>query len=168
MTIYHHSFDSTLGRIYSAATDRGVCRIDLPHVDSEDFISSLQRAYPGAEFRTGGTLNLRLQEEISEYLDRNRREFTVPLDLRATDFATSVLHEVASIPYGATRTYGEIARALNKPGGARAVGGANAHNPLPLVIPCHRVVASNGLGGYGGGLDLKRRLLAIEGATDYQ
>ncbi len=76
-----------------------------------------------------------------------------------------VLERVAAIPYGHTLTYGAIARAIGKPGAARAVGAANARNPLPLLIPCHRVVASNGLGGYGGGLAMKRRLLELEGLS---
>lgn len=90
-------------------------------------------------------------------------EFTFAIVPHGTAFDHAVWREVATIPYGSTATYGEIARRIGRPGAARAVGHANGRNPIPLVIPCHRVVAAGGkLGGYGGGLPLKRQLLALE------
>jgi methylated-DNA-[protein]-cysteine S-methyltransferase len=86
------------------------------------------------------------------------------LDIRATPFQKKVLRRVARIPFGKTATYGRVAASVGAPNASRAVGQANASNNLPLVIPCHRVVAANGLGGYGGGLTLKKRLLNLEGA----
>lgn len=162
MIVYYHCFDTELGTIHTAATERGVCRICLPGSAREDFLASLAEAYPRAELAPGGKHNRDLATQVQEYLAGTRRAFSVPTDLNATDFAYSVLTRVAAIPYGATRTYGQIARELGNPKAARAVGTANARNPLPLIIPCHRVIASNGLGGYGGGLDMKRRLLALE------
>lgn len=101
--------------------------------------------------------------ELEEYLTGQRTKFTVPIRPRGTPFDHRVWDAVAAIPYGETATYGEIARRLGSPGGARAVGTANGRNPIPIVIPCHRVVAAGGkLGGYGGGLPLKRRLLDLE------
>ncbi len=101
--------------------------------------------------------------ELEEYAAGARTEFTFPVAPGGTAFDRRVWEAVAEIPYGETRTYGEIARAIGTPGGARAVGTANGRNPIPPVIPCHRVVAVGGkLGGYGGGLDLKRRLLNLE------
>lgn len=105
----------------------------------------------------------RVARELEEYARGRRREFTFPVTAEGTSFDRRVWERVAAIPYGATRTYGEIARELGRPGAARAVGAANGRNPIPIVIPCHRVVAAGGgLGGYGGGLPLKRRLLSLE------
>jgi methylated-DNA-[protein]-cysteine S-methyltransferase len=105
--------------------------------------------------------------EIDEYFAGTRRAFTVPLDWRlTTGFRRAVLQELARVPFGAVVTYGELAHRVGRPGGARAVGRAMATNPLPLVVPCHRVLAAGGrIGGYSGGtgLDTKRMLLALEG-----
>lgn len=101
--------------------------------------------------------------ELREFMHGARREFSFPIHTAGTGFEEQVWREVRDIPFGATATYGAIARRLGQPGAARAVGSANGRNPIPIVIPCHRVVASGGgLGGYGGGLELKRRLLALE------
>ena len=103
--------------------------------------------------------------QILEYLGGKRERFDLSLDLRGTSFEVSVYRELQRIPYGGTKTYAEVARAVEHPKAVRAVGNANASNPLPLVIPCHRVVASGGkLGGYGGGLAMKEQLLAMERA----
>jgi methylated-DNA-[protein]-cysteine S-methyltransferase len=103
--------------------------------------------------------------ELAEYAAGRRVGFTFPIDPQGTAFDRRVWEAVARIPYGETRTYGEIAASLGSPGAARAVGTANGRNPVPPVIPCHRVVAAGGgLGGYGGGLALKRRLLDLETA----
>ena len=94
-----------------------------------------------------------------------RREFAFPLDLRGTDFQVACWRALLNIPYGETRTYADIARAVGKPKAFRAVGMANNRNPIAIVVPCHRVIASDGtLCGYGGGLDVKRKLLELEGA----
>ena len=102
--------------------------------------------------------------EIAEYLAGERREFSVPMDgAGLSPFTRRVLEACAQVPYGETVCYGEIARRIGKPRGARAVGQALGRNPVPLIVPCHRVVASGGgLGGFGGGVELKRRLLALE------
>ena len=103
--------------------------------------------------------------ELEEYFAGQRREFSLPLDLRGTEFQLACWRELLQIPYGETRTYADIARAVGKPTGFRAVGMANNRNPLAIVVPCHRVIASDGtLCGYGGGLDVKRKLLELEGA----
>jgi len=104
-------------------------------------------------------------EQLDEYFSGQRREFTFPLDLRGTDFQLACWHALLGIPYGETRTYADIARAVGKPNAFRAVGMANNRNPVAIVVPCHRVIASDGtLCGYGGGLDVKRKLLELEGA----
>jgi methylated-DNA-[protein]-cysteine S-methyltransferase len=104
-------------------------------------------------------------DEIEEYFAGQRRQFTFPLDLRGTGFQLACWRALLAIPYGETRTYADIARAVGKPSAFRAVGMANHRNPIAIVVPCHRVIASDGkLCGYGGGLEVKRKLLELEGA----
>ena len=108
----------------------------------------------------------RYAHELDEYFSAKRRDFTFPLDLRGTDFQLSCWRALLDIPYGKTRTYADIARAVGRPQGFRAVGMANNRNPVAIVVPCHRVIASDGsLCGYGGGLETKRKLLELEGAV---
>ncbi len=103
------------------------------------------------------------RRQLEQYFEGRRREFDLPLGLRGTPFQERVWRALLEIPYGETRSYGQIARALGVPRGARAVGGANHANPLAIVVPCHRVIASDAtLGGYGGGLERKRFLLELE------
>ena len=103
--------------------------------------------------------------ELEEYFSGIRRDFSFPLDLRGTEFQLACWHALVAIPYGETRTYADIARAVGRPQGFRAVGMANNRNPIAIVVPCHRVIASDGsLCGYGGGLETKRKLLELEGA----
>jgi methylated-DNA-[protein]-cysteine S-methyltransferase len=103
--------------------------------------------------------------QLGEYFAGKRREFELALAPVGTEFQLRVWNALRAIPYGAVRNYADIARAIGQPGAARAVGRANGCNPLPIVIPCHRVVASDGtIGGYSGGLAIKHRLLALEGA----
>lgn len=104
-------------------------------------------------------------QELAEYFAGTRREFTVPLDLSGvTEFRAAVLRELAKVPFGETTTYAQLARAVGNPKAVRAVGSACATNPLPLFIPCHRVLRSDGqLGGYRGGVEAKRFLLRMEG-----
>jgi methylated-DNA-[protein]-cysteine S-methyltransferase len=107
----------------------------------------------------------RYVKELEEYFAGRRREFSFPLDLRGTDFQVACWRALLAIPYGETRSYADIARAVGKPSAFRAVGMANNRNPIAIVVPCHRVIASDGtLCGYGGGLAVKRRLLELEGA----
>lgn len=101
--------------------------------------------------------------QLDAYFTRSLREFSLPLEIAGTDFQLRVWRLLREIPYGETRSYRDLAVALGNPAAVRAVGAANGANPLPVVIPCHRVIGSNGnLVGYGGGLPLKRRLLEIE------
>ncbi len=101
--------------------------------------------------------------ELEEYFAGTRRQFTMPLDLRGTDFQKRCWKALLNIPYGETQSYADIARAVGSPRAYRAVGMANHYNPVAIVVPCHRVIASDGtLGGYGGGLDCKQKLLQLE------
>lgn len=111
-------------------------------------------------------LERQIATELTEYFAGTRRHFTFPLKPEGTAFEKRVWQALLRIPYGDTRTYGEIARSIGNPTAARAVGTANGRNPIPIVVPCHRVVAANGkLGGFGGGLPLKKKLLSLETAN---
>ena len=128
--------------------DEVVCAIDLPGTADRGPDTSFER---------------QVALEIMEYFDGQRRTFDFPIDLHGTPFEMEVWAALQNIPYGSTVTYGELAAGLGKPGAARAVGSANGRNPIPIVVPCHRVTATGGkLGGYGGGPTLKRQLLDLE------
>ncbi|MCL6563736.1 MAG: methylated-DNA--[protein]-cysteine S-methyltransferase [Firmicutes bacterium] len=125
----------------------------------------LQRYWPGAALRRASTLPDPLARQLSEYFAGTRYHWDFPILPRGTPFQKAVWEAVLKIPYGEVRTYAEIAHALGRERGFRAIGAAVGSNPISLLIPCHRVVASGGgLGGYGGGVDLKARLLAHEAA----
>ncbi len=105
--------------------------------------------------------------ELQEYFEGRRREFDVAVDTDGTAFQQEVWRALRGIPYGVTCSYGDIADRIGRPKAVRAVGAANGRNPVPIIVPCHRVIGSNGtLTGFGGGLDTKRQLLALEGAGD--
>ena len=155
---------SRIGTIRVAATSRGVCKIALGKETAADFFGWLKRRIGDAPRRPerSGIVAMAL-DQIVEYLNGTRREFDLPLDLRGTEFQRSAWSAVAGIPYGQTRTYAQVAHTIGQPLAVRAVGAANGANPLPLVVPCHRVLGSDGsLTGYGGGLDVKQRLLEME------
>ena len=116
----------------------------------------------GAEYGETGLLT-ETRRQMAEYFSGNRREFTLPLAPRGTAFQMKVWNALSAIPYGQTRSYRDIALQIESPNAVRAVGGANHHNPISIIIPCHRVIGANGsLTGYGGGLDKKEALLALE------
>jgi len=155
---------SRIGVIRVAATPQGVCKIALGRETAQDFLGWLERHVGHVPRRPecSGLVALAL-DQIAEYLAGRRREFDLPLDVRGTDFQRRAWAAVAAIPYGQTRTYSQVAQAIGRPAAVRAVGAANGANPLPLVVPCHRVLGSDGsLTGYGGGLDVKRKLLDME------
>ncbi len=121
---------------------------------------------PNGNGETGKVLR-RAEAQIREYFAGERTEFDLPLELEGTAFQKDVWLTLAEIPYGKTISYAELANMVGRPSAFRAVGQANGANPIPIVLPCHRVIASGGgIGGYGGGLDMKRRLLALEGVEE--
>jgi methylated-DNA-[protein]-cysteine S-methyltransferase len=139
----------------------------LTLASNEDSLTSLKF---GTEIPPDGLVdnsaNQRFIDQLSEYFDGNRTAFDFPLEVDGTPFQMAVWRALLRIPYGQTRSYGDIAKEIGKPGAARAVGMANHENPIAVVIPCHRVVGQNGsLTGYAGGLDLKKKLLSIERRT---
>ena len=121
--------------------------------------------FPGVPLARATGPALRLARELKEYLAGVRRDFTVPVALTGTEFQLRVWKALLEVPYGKTVTYGELARRIGRPRAARAVGGAVGANPIPIVIPCHRVVPkTGGIGNYGPGPHWKRELLRLEGA----
>lgn len=103
------------------------------------------------------------RQQLGQYFAGERREFDLPLHLTGTEFQIQVLEELQRIPYGETTSYGDVAKRIGRPKAVRAVGAANGRNPLPIIIPCHRVIGSSGdLTGFGGGLDTKEALLRLE------
>jgi len=152
------------GVAWLAATERGLCRVAFGL--SEDAWRRLLAAETGLLPLHDPAALRRAVEQLAEYFAGRRQVFDVPLaPAWGTPFQRRVWQETARIPYGETRSYGALARSLGDEGAARAVGQALGRNPLPIFIPCHRVVAAAGqLGGYTGGLEIKRALLALEGA----
>jgi O-6-methylguanine DNA methyltransferase len=164
MEIVHTArFETPYGEMLAASTEGGFAYLELPRASGRGFAGWLRRFAPKAAPQEAYAPNRSAIAQVLEYLEGKRHRFDLSLDLRGTEFTLSVYREVERIPYGATRTYSQVAKAIGHPKAFRAVGNANAANPLPLVIPCHRVVAAGGrLGGYGGGLAMKRQLLAME------
>jgi O-6-methylguanine DNA methyltransferase len=158
------AIESPLGSLYIAASAQGLCNLDFG-VSEEHFLERLDPL--GRTERNSKGLGT-ITEQLQAYFDGRRTRFDIPLDLiRLTPFQLTVLQTARRIPPGTTWTYGQVAHAIGKPRASRAVGQALGRNPVPIVIPCHRVVASDGsLGGYsgGGGLQSKRHLLVLEGA----
>lgn len=158
--------ETPIGALRLAVSEAGVARIGLPRSSGPGFAGWLRSSFADAERVPWLPLLDKLSQELIEYFGGRRREFEVPLDLRGTEFQLSVWREIAAIPYGETRTYGGIADAAGRPRAVRAVGTATGNNPVPILVPCHRVIAAQGrLGGFSGGLDVKRRLLALERAS---
>ncbi|HRP06945.1 MAG TPA: methylated-DNA--[protein]-cysteine S-methyltransferase [Gemmatimonadales bacterium] len=158
------SWQSPLGPLVLAAIDAGVCLLefgDQRRVEKQ--AASLHRWFGGPVVRESHRHLDHLRQQLTEYFDRQRREFTVPLVIRGTRFETSTWNALLRIPYGTTVSYSDIAAAMGSPRAVRAVGSANGRNRIAIVIPCHRVVNADGkLGGYGGGLWRKQRLLELE------
>jgi methylated-DNA-[protein]-cysteine S-methyltransferase len=151
--------DSPVGELFVAATEQGLARISYRPDGMEEALA-----------RTFGPRVLRspldeVRRELNEYFEGKRREFDLPLDLRVAPFHADVLAKLALVPYGRTETYGALAAKVGRPRAARAVGTVMNRNPIPIVLPCHRIIGANGaLTGYAGGLDVKLRLLQLEGA----
>jgi AraC family transcriptional regulator of adaptative response/methylated-DNA-[protein]-cysteine methyltransferase len=153
---------SPLGRLLVAATSRGVCAVAMGTAD-RDLSRALAHEYPAASITADDGGLSRWTAAILTHLAGRRPRLDLPLDVQATAFQWQVWQAIDAIPYGDTRTYGDVARAIGRPGAARAVARACATNPVALTIPCHRVVpAAGGLGGYRWGASRKKALLARE------
>ncbi|MGH3103556.1 MAG: methylated-DNA--[protein]-cysteine S-methyltransferase [Gaiellaceae bacterium] len=159
--------DSPLGPLFVATTPRGLCRISYD-AEPEREEERLARGYGLRVLRSPRALD-EARRELSGYFEGERHRFDLDLDLRPlADFNRAVLEQLARVPYGEVTTYGTLAARAGRPRAARAVGMVMNRNPLPIVLPCHRVVGSTGkLVGYAGGLERKERLLRLEGALGW-
>lgn len=158
--------ETRLGRFLVGATECGLALLSLDELRAAEQLAWWNKRHPSegvSETKPTGLL-ARAAEELRAYADGDRVVFDVPLDLRGTDFQRAVWAAERAIPFGQTRTYAQIANTIGRPRAVRAVGQATGANPVPIVVPCHRVLAKDGLGGFTGGLDHKRRLLRHEGA----
>lgn len=162
-TVHISSVETPIGRLRVASTEKGLGYVELPRASGCGLRGWLHRHLPDADCIEPGVLNRAAIEQILEYLNGERTEFDLQLDLRGTRFQHQVWEALLDIPFGERRSYRDIAVAVGRPTALRAVGAANGSNPVSLVVPCHRVINSDGkLGGYGGGVALKARLLAME------
>ncbi len=154
MTLRQRQIDSPIGVLTLVASDRGVTRIMFENEDP-----------PAAEALVDNNdpVLAAAAAQLAEYFVGTRKEFDLPLDLEGTEFQKQAWLALADVPYGETTSYGAQAEAIGRPGAFRAVGAANGRNPIPIVLPCHRIVGADGsLTGFSGGLDIKARLLAHE------
>lgn len=153
---------TSLGSMLVAATEKGVCRLSF----NEDR-AALAARFPHAELVAGGAEFAALLQQVVAAVEQPGDFSHIPLDVKGTAFQEAVWQELCRIPPGETRSYAQLAAAIGKPKAVRAAGSANGANPVAVLIPCHRVIASDGgLGGYAYGLDIKRQLLAREGTLD--
>ena len=155
---YSHS-DSPVGPLTIAMSSAGLALLAFgPELPTKLSGQSVQ-------WRESAAATADVHAQLSEYFAGQRRHFTVPLDLRGTEFQKQCWEQLLRIPYGHTKSYADIARAIGRPNAYRAVGQSNHHNPVAIIVPCHRVLAAGtALGGYGGGLPTKAFLLRLEGA----
>jgi O-6-methylguanine DNA methyltransferase len=169
-TLQSTVFMSPIGPLFLAASRRGLVALEFDaRLPGQQTIRpnprDLRAENNRVSFEESAQTMRTYVRELEEYFAGTRRQFAFALDLRGTDFQLACWRALLAIPYGETRSYADIARAVGRPQGFRAVGMANHRNPVAIVVPCHRVIASDGtLCGYGGGLDLKRKLLELEGA----
>ena len=163
--IYYTSFNSKIGTIHIASTAVGVCKISIPAQTKKEFLAWLQKKFAGAELIETSTKNRQIIDELNRYFDRRLVKFHSRLDPVGTEFQRRVWLELKRIRYGKTISYKELAKRVGVQRGYQAVGKANGSNPLPIVVPCHRVIGSNSrLIGYAAGLKTKEFLLRLEGA----
>jgi methylated-DNA-[protein]-cysteine S-methyltransferase len=166
LDVAYRTVDTAVGPLLLAATERGLVRVAYEGQDHDAVLQTLSATVSQRILRDGPRLD-DAAREIDEYFAGRRQTFDLPLDLRlASGFRLGVLQHLPTIGYGRTESYAQVAVAAGSPKAVRAVGTACATNPLPVVVPCHRVVRSDGaLGQYAGGADAKRTLLTLEGAV---
>ena len=157
MSLAYKKINSPVGKLTLVASDKGLVAVLWEHdnprrVRLADLIE-----------HDDHSVLIQAERQLSEYFTGRRKSFSVVLDMRGTDFQRSVWEALLAIPFGETRTYGQLAKQLRNPQASRAVGAANGRNPISIIVPCHRVIGSSGkLTGFAGGLDAKERLLNLE------
>jgi methylated-DNA-[protein]-cysteine S-methyltransferase len=153
--MYYCYLDTPIGELLLAGDDDALCLVSFPE-------GSMRRD-PEADWIYNEKPFAAARQQLTEYFAGERREFDLPLKLNGTEFQMSVLRALQKIPYGETTSYADIAERIGRPKAVRAVGAANGRNPIPIIVPCHRVIGSHGdLTGFGGGLDTKEALLRLE------
>ena len=167
LDVAYASADSPFGPLLLATTPRGLVRVGLPNQDADELLVDLARRVSPRVLESPAQLD-EARRELDLYFEGKLTDFDLPLDWQLSrDFRRRVLRAIARIPYGQTRSYTEMARSAGNERAVRAAGTACGSNPLPLVVPCHRVLRTGGaLGGYGGGLPMKEGLLQLEGILD--
>jgi methylated-DNA-[protein]-cysteine S-methyltransferase len=161
VSLFYKLIDSPIGKLKLVASDNGLVGIlwekDRPgRVRLSDLTENPKHP-----------LLVKTEEQLREYFQGKRKHFTVPLDMRGTPFQKQVWEALLAIPFGETRSYGQLAKQLGNPNATRAVGAANGRNPVAIIAPCHRVIGSSGkLTGFAGGLDAKAHLLNLEGCDE--
>lgn len=159
--IYYENLQTDIGKLWIAFTNKGLARLEFSTSEVQ-FINGLGKHYDNIAQYTGESSDY--SKQLSMYLEKRLKNFDLPLDLIGTQFQMQVWQELLKIPYGEVRSYKDIATSIGKDKGFRAVGMANNRNPVSIVVPCHRVIGSNGeLVGYGGGIVTKVKLLKLEG-----
>jgi methylated-DNA-[protein]-cysteine S-methyltransferase len=162
--VAYATVDSPFGPLLVAATKRGLVRLAYPHEDVDEALEELARAVSPRVLEAPGRLD-EIRRELDQYFEGERHRFEVPVDFRLTrGFTQKVLRVTSRIPFGSLLTYRDVASRAGSPMAYRAAGNALGSNPVPIVVPCHRVVhAGGGLGGYTGGIERKQYLLRLEG-----
>lgn len=153
-------------KMYLVFTEKAICYIGTPNNSFDEIEQWTQRKFPNNELIQNDQLAEIYSKEITEYLNNERKAFSVPTDLSGTEFQLAVWDALSKIPYGEIQTYTDIAESINNPKAVRAVGAAIGANPLLMVVPCHRVIAKSGaLTGFRAGLNVKKRLIELEKST---
>jgi len=159
--IYYTQIKTKIGNLGLVRDNDNLLRILLPN--EEILKQNLQKEYPNDVFIENKFGFEDVIDQLTEYFNGKRKHFTIKTKMTMSPFYKKVLTEVAKVPYGETASYSQIAKKLNNPKAVRAVGSANARNPIPIIIPCHRIITNKGkLGGYAGGLKMKKNLLEFE------
>lgn len=157
--MYYCYIESPIGELLLAGDDDSLAMIGFPQ--------GAMRREPESDWTHNERPFAEAARQLTEYFAGERHEFDLPLRLNGTEFQLLVLDELRRIPYGETTSYGDIAKRIGRPKAVRAVGAANGRNPIPIIVPCHRVIGSGGaLTGFGGGLDTKKALLQLEAEHD--
>ena len=159
--INYTTLESKYGKFGLVRNAKGLLKIYLPNEPQS--LSNLIQQYPNQELIENNSKFRNVIKQLNEYFDGNRKDFEIDIDLDVSSFYKKVLIEVSKVPYGNTASYSDIAHRVDKTKAVRAVGSANARNPIPIIIPCHRIITKSGmLGGYRGGLPMKENLLKFE------
>ncbi len=161
MDIKYYDFSTPIGKMFIFFSNKGIVYLSLPNNRKDDIVDYVKKKYGATEEVERNQYDF--HKQIIKYLKGQLKELSLPLDLQGTEFQKKVWKELLNIPYGEIRTYKDIAKSIGNPKGYRAVGGALNKNPIPIIVPCHRVVGSKGqLVGFAGGLNLKQKLLELE------